>query len=232
MPSASKSKSRDLLELAIAYGLILAALWTSDPAQTILFWIAWVWVIVATLLSRPSAANLGLRPANAARSALVPLVALLISALAVWIASALHTLHAFSFRMALSWPFWAYILWTFLQQFALQDYFLLRVMRLVSNRPVAVLFAGILFAGAHLPNPLLTAATLIWGIVSCMLFLRDRDLYSLGIAQGILGLCMAVTIPGAIHHEMRVGLGYLHWSPPTQQPIAAPSSRVPPPMPH
>ena len=64
---------------------------------------------------------------------------------------------------------------------------------------------------AHLPNPLLTVAALFWGIASCALFLRYHDLYSLAVAHAILGLCILVTIPDSVHHQMRVGLGYLQY---------------------
>ena len=34
-------------------------------------------------------------------------------------------------------------------------------------------------------------------------------------AQGLLGLCFAVCVPDALHHHLKVGLGYLHeMSPP------------------
>ena len=46
-----------------------------------------------------------------------------------------------------------YVLWTLYQQFLLQDYFMPRLLRLISNEAVAVTLAGTLFALAHLPNP-------------------------------------------------------------------------------
>jgi hypothetical protein len=64
---------------------------------------------------------------------------------------------------------------------------------------------------AHLPNLVLTAATLIWGAVSSVMFLRYRNLYILGLTQGLLGLCLAVCVPDVLIHHMRVGLGYLDY---------------------
>ena len=55
--------------------------------------------------------------------------------------------------------------------------------------------------------------TLIWGFVACTLFLRYRDLYSLGLAHAVFGLTIAITVPAAVHHNMRVGLGYLRYHP-------------------
>ena len=58
---------------------------------------------------------------------------------------------------------------------------------------------------------IVTAATLVWGIVSCVLFRRYHNLWALGLAQGLLGLCFAVCVPDALHHHLRVGLGYLRY---------------------
>jgi membrane protease YdiL (CAAX protease family) len=69
----------------------------------------------------------------------------------------------------------------------------------------------LLFAIAHIPNPVLTVATFIWGFCCCLLFLRYRNVYTIGIAHGILGICFAITVPDRFHHHMRVGLGYLHY---------------------
>ena len=104
-----------------------------------------------------------------------------------------------------------YVLWTIYQQFLLQDYFMDRLLRLVSSEAAAVTLAGTLFAAAHLPNLVLAAATLLWGIVSCALFRRYPNLWALGLAQGLLGLCFAVCVPDALHHHLRVGLGFLRY---------------------
>jgi hypothetical protein len=100
-----------------------------------------------------------------------------------------------------------------MQQFILQSYFLLRLLRLLPGKLAPVLVAAAIFALAHLPNPILTPITLIWGAIACVLFLRYRNIYALGVAHGIMGLCVAVTVPNSLHHHMRVGLGYLRYRP-------------------
>jgi membrane protease YdiL (CAAX protease family) len=101
-------------------------------------------------------------------------------------------------------------LWTVYQQFLLQDYFMPRLTRFLSSN-VAIAVTAVLFSVAHLPNIVLTAATLLWGAVSCTLFRRYHNLYALGLAQGLLGLCIAVCVPDVLHHHLRVGLGYFHY---------------------
>jgi hypothetical protein len=54
---------------------------------------------------------------------------------------------------------------------------------------------------------------LIWGFVACLLFLRYRNLYPLMMAHAILGITVALTAPGPVVHNMRVGLGYLTYNP-------------------
>jgi len=49
------------------------------------------------------------------------------------------------------------------------------------------------------------------GLAFCELFRRYRNIYTLAIAQAILGMCLAAAVPDAWHHHMRVGIGYLSW---------------------
>ena len=100
-----------------------------------------------------------------------------------------------------------------MQQFLLQSYFLLRLLRLLPGKIAPVIAATGIFALAHLPNPILTPITFVWGVIACVLFLRYRNIYALGLAHGIMGLCVAVTVPSTLHHNMRVGLGYLRYHP-------------------
>ena len=69
-----------------------------------------------------------------------------------------------------------------------------------------------MFSLAHLPNPILTVITIFWGLASCLYFLRYRNLYALVVAHTILGIAVAISVPGPVIHNMRVGLGYLTYS--------------------
>ena len=111
--------------------------------------------------------------------------------------------------------FWGYAIWSFLQQFLLQDFVLLRLLRLLPSKRAAVLAATGLFALGHLPSPILTLVTLVWGSAACWLFLRYRNVFTLGLAHAVLGVCVAITVPGRVDHNMRVGLGYLRYHPRT-----------------
>jgi membrane protease YdiL (CAAX protease family) len=130
---------------------------------------------------------------------------------AIALAHHLHTMHPLYGPLPVVVHIAGYALWALMQQFILQVYVLLRFLRLGMRRTPAVALAAVLFAIAHIPNPVLVSLTLVWGTISCLLFLRYRNLYALALAHGILGMCLAVTVPNHIHHHMRVGLGYLQY---------------------
>jgi hypothetical protein len=207
MSNSSPSRARDLIELILGYGFIVAIIWTPTPLQRILSPVALVLTLAVVLARGETRDELGVGSRGFTESLWILPAALALSALSVFAAQktgTLHPLYKGDFAHISG-----YVLWTIYQQFLLQDYFMDRLTRLVSNEAVAVIIAGTLFAVAHLPNLVLTAATLAWGIVSCALFRRHRNLWALGLAQGLLGLCFAVCIPDALHHHLRVGLGYL-----------------------
>jgi len=202
---------RDLLEVVAAYGLILAVIWTPNPLQRFLYWTAFAVIIIITLMRREDLKTIGLGASGFVPSLSIVGAALVFAALSVWLAFRLHTLHSLFGQAPLVSHIWGYFVWAIMQQFLLQSYFLTRFRHLTSRPWQAVALATLLFGLAHIPNPILTVATLVWGTISCRLFLRYRNLYTLGVAHAILGICFAITIPNHVHHHMRVGLGYLHY---------------------
>lgn len=208
-----RSTLRDLIELAVGYALILATIWTANPTERILYWLALIWIVATSLASRAGWTALGLGLTGLLRSLWIVAAALLCASLAVFAASRMHALHRLHGPTPLLSHVWGYLIWAVMQQFILQSYFLLRLLRLLPGRAASVIAAATLFSLAHLPNPILTPITLLWGAASCALFLRYRNIYALGLAHGILGLCVAVTVPNSLHHHMRVGLGYYRYHP-------------------
>ena len=209
MPHAYSGRTRDLIELILGYGLIVGIIWTPDSLQRILSPVALVLTLAVVLAQRKSRDELGVGGRGLVDSVWIFPAAIALSAVSIFVAAKLGTLHPLykgDFKHVAG-----YVLWTIYQQFLLQDYFMDRLLRLVSNESAAVTLAGTLFAVAHLPNLVLTAATLVWGIASCALFRRYRNLWALGLAQGALGLCFAVCVPDVLHHHLRVGLGYVRY---------------------
>jgi hypothetical protein len=204
---------RALFEVAFTYTLIVLILWTPRPAQGWLSLVALGWILGSSLLVRENRKALELGIGNLPRSLWVIAISLLLAALQIMLARHEQTLHPPFANGVVRARVWGYVIWSFLQQFILQDYFLLRLLRICRKPWMAIAISSSLFAFAHVPNPVLMVATLLWGLVACTLFLRYRDLYSLGFAHAVFGLTLAICIPAAVHHNMRVGLGYLRYHP-------------------
>ncbi len=209
--NAAKSggKWRALIEVAIAYGLILAVIWTPRPWQRFLWLLAVAAVATMTCLSFDGLAAMGLGRRNFFRSLWVVGAALALAAVAVAVAAEMQTLQVPHGPVLFIKTYWAYAIWTFVQQFLMQCFFLLRLRRVLASPTSAALATALLFALAHLPNPILAPITLIWGFAACLIYLRYGNLYPLAMAHAIFGITIAVTIPGPAVHNMRVGLGYL-----------------------
>jgi membrane protease YdiL (CAAX protease family) len=221
--AATHTRKRALIELALAYALILAVIWSPRPWQRILWILAVGSVAAMTVRSWEGGQSVGLRSKNFLRSLWVPLVALAFAVAAVMLAVHLQSLRLpypfptsmaqtnspFGHTLLFVKTFWGYALWTFVQQFLLQGFFLLRMLQIIPSPKTAAFAAATLFALAHIPNPVLAIATLLWGFAACVIFLRYRNLYPLAIAHAIFGVTLAITVPPPLIRNMRVGLGYL-----------------------
>ena len=209
--SAHSSRRRDLLQFLGGYLLIMAVIWAPRACQRPLYLSAVLFIVASMWYSFEGWPALGLRRRNLLRSLWIPFVALFLAALAVLAALHEHTLHPDLAVALYLKSFWGYAIWSFAQQLLLQGFFLQRLIRLLPSPRIAAFAAAGIFAIAHLPNPILTILTIIWGTVACLLFLRYRNLYPIAVAHAILGICVAVTLPAPLIRNMRVGLGYLNY---------------------
>lgn len=211
--AAGPERRRYEIGIAAAYALILAVEWTPRPLQRVLWIAAVLGVVVVVSQSFEGWRAMGFRLVNLGRSLWIAGAAIALAAVSIAVALRMHTLLVPGGVRAFVVTYFAYAVWSGVQQFLLQGVFLLRFLRLISRPAWAALMASLLFALAHLPNPILTPVTLIWGLVACRLFLRYRNIYPLMIAHAVLGIAVAMTIPGPVDHNMRVGLGYLTYNP-------------------
>jgi len=198
------------LQIAFAYGLLEAALWT-PPGRLDLAWmiLTAAFILVMAFRGPYSAREMGVTfPTGKATIWIVGagliLAATLWSCTALMGANAAPT-HAMPLRTA-----WQYAVWAFLQQFMLQSFFFVRLESLLGSRR-AVLATTVLFAAAHIPNPILTVGTVLAGFFFCEMFRRYRNIFPLGVVHVILGLAMAASVSDALLHHMRVGIGFVQF---------------------
>lgn len=208
-PSTAAARSRDLSELSIGYVLILIVIWTPRPWQQWSYLVASTYLVIVLCFSRPGVRAMGLRPARFFRSLWLVAASLLVAASAVVVATHLNTLNVPAGPIQFIQRYTGYAIGACVQQILLQGFFFTRTLRLTRSSWHAALAATALFSLAHLPNPILTVITIVWGLVSCLYFLRYRNLYALVVAHTILGVAVAVTVPGPVIRNMRVGYGYL-----------------------
>ncbi|HEX3663347.1 MAG TPA: CPBP family intramembrane glutamic endopeptidase [Acidobacteriaceae bacterium] len=211
MTVPASSRAREVAELAIGYGLILITVWTRNPEQRFFYWSAFAWIAITGWLSRNRSRPIGLGIQGLWRSLWIVAGATALFFIGLGIAARVHSLHKLYGPLPFGVHIFEYSLWALMQQYILQVYVLLRLLRVGMGRASAVALATLLFVIVHMPNPVLVPAVLIWGAASCLLYLRYRNLYPLAIAHGLLGMCLAVGVPNALHHHMRVGIGYLDY---------------------
>jgi membrane protease YdiL (CAAX protease family) len=198
-------------EVVVGYSLIEAALWTAGDLRR--FWsIATViWIVGLIVYRGQSLRELGLDWTAPLHSLWVIPAAAMISGAMLFGGHLAGTLHPYVVNRGFFSAALGYLFWALQQELMLQSFFFNRLERALGSGKAVWVAAG-LFALAHLPNPVLVPATLIGGFVFCKLFRRYRNIYTLVVAQTILGICLAAAVPNTVHHHMRVGIGYLTFS--------------------
>ncbi len=215
-PSATASESarpwrtpfRELLEVAVAYLLIQGALWSYGAVQAGWAVAAAAWIIVTTALSRRSVRQLGIGWNGLRDSAWVVAAAVLLGGLLVLVAWLHGSLRPLEGAHTALWHAWMYAVWALLQEFIMQSFMYVRLEAAFDSRGRALLWTALLFAAAHVPNPILVPASFGLALVLIWLFARYRNIYTLAAAHAILGLVLSVTLPEALAHHMRVGIAY------------------------
>jgi membrane protease YdiL (CAAX protease family) len=195
-------------EVVVGYILIEAALWTGGDLRWAWSMAAGVWIISLIVYRRQSLSELGLGWTEPLHSLWVIPAAALISGAMLFGGRLAGTLHPYVVNRHFFPAALGYLFWALQQEFMLQSFFFNRLERALGSSKAVWIAAG-LFALAHVPNPVLVPATLLGGLVFCKLFQRYRNIYTLVVAQTILGICLAAAVPDTFHHHMRVGIGYL-----------------------
>jgi len=216
LPARSSFPTRALIEAALGYALIVVTVWSPMPMRNYIGSIAALWISVALLLDGRSQEERGFSAHAFWRGRWALAIALSLAVIVMSAAAAAGTLHLREGSTGYKPPMVGYLVWSLVQQVILQLFLVPRLMALLRNFWASVLAASILFSAAHLPNPLLTLATLIWGIGACWLFWRYKSVLVVALIHFMLGACLAISVPAPVHRNMRVGLGYLHYRAPAR----------------
>ncbi len=197
------------LEVLLVHAGILLYIWRWQFTYPRVWMLLLGAVLLSHLVHRDSLHSLGLawRELDGSAGLVLPLAAAIYIPIViygfaagnlVWEMVGMQTLRSFL----------AYGLWCLFQQYITQSYFHVRLMRLVANRHVRALLIAVMFGGAHIPNPILMAATTVGGFVFAEVFARHRNIWPLALAQAAGGFLIAALSPDSLIHNMRVGPGY------------------------
>jgi membrane protease YdiL (CAAX protease family) len=197
-------------QIGIAYALLEAALWTEGSAQKTCSGVAAVWILLAVLMQRRPAEQLGVGRQGLRQSLWVIPVGAAAAAMAVAVAWGVGSLHVLWSPKPVAHAL-LYVVWATVQQFILQSFFFVNLEELLGEGRKALLASALLFSAAHIPNPVLVGSTFVAALFLTAVFRRYRNIYPLGVAHGLLGLALAVSAPDALLRHMRVGIAYLHF---------------------
>ncbi len=157
--------------------------------------------------------ELGLSRANFGRSLILLALPMLAGALLLmfvgrfWYGASLVWGRPRAGWMLLGWPVWGFV-WGLVQQYALQGFINRRLQMLWGAGWRTTLVVAALFALLHLPNPSLTAATFIGGLIWAAVYQRAPNLWALALSHAVMTWVLVSTLPSAALGGLRVGYKY------------------------
>ncbi len=201
-------------EVLAVYAGILLYIWLWQDTHPYLVIPLFAFVLFSHWLHHDRPKEMGLtgwefRPN--ARLSLPVLAAVIVLAIgyALWnhdSASRLSSLHVWL-------SFVGYMIWCSFQQYLTQSYFHRRLMKVIRTPHLSSFIIGLMFAGAHIPNPILMGATFVGGIVFAEIFIRHPNIWPLAFVQAVAGFLIGGLSPPWLIHSMRVGPGYFFYHP-------------------
>lgn len=205
---AVPSRKRLWLQIVLLYAALEGALWTSDGAQLLFTVLVAGLVLGATLWERRFWPVLGIAPRSIRRGLWFAPVGAAVAGLILLGAWRAHTLQVSADTQSLYRHAGEYLIWALAQQFILQSYLFVRLEVLLGSGFAAVAASALLFAGAHIPNPVLMPVTFGGGLILCELFRRYRTIYVLALAHALVAVSLSVSVPQSLLHHLRVGAAY------------------------
>jgi len=92
------------------------------------------------------------------------------------------------------------------QQFFLQSFLFLSLKNIFKRNFIVIIFAAAIFSLMHMPNIPLVVITFFAGLTSCILFSRNRNIFTLGFFHATFAMIVYVTLcPGLISDTLHIG---------------------------
>ncbi len=99
-------------------------------------------------------------------------------------------------------------LWALMQQYALQAVVNRRAQEIWGNGARSIVIVAILFAGLHMPNFWLAAATFLGGLLWAAVYQKSPNLYALALSHSLMTTVLSSTVSSSLLHGLRVGYHY------------------------
>ncbi|HLL16621.1 MAG TPA: CPBP family intramembrane glutamic endopeptidase [Pyrinomonadaceae bacterium] len=104
----------------------------------------------------------------------------------------------------LGFPVWG-LAWGLLQQYVLQAFINRRAQIVLGKGVKSIVLVAAVFALLHLPNPWLTGATFLGGLIWAAVYQRAPNLYALALSHSVMTWALISTLPTDALHSLRVG---------------------------
>jgi membrane protease YdiL (CAAX protease family) len=101
-------------------------------------------------------------------------------------------------------PVWG-LVWGLLQQYVLQAFINRRAQLIFGAGARSIVLVAAVFALLHLPNPWLTGATFLGGLIWAAVYQRAPNLYALALSHAFLTWALVSTLPAHALRSLRVG---------------------------
>jgi membrane protease YdiL (CAAX protease family) len=205
--TARRRTGYEALELLTGWAMLEAALWTLGGAQVVLGLAALAVMAAFNYVNGYTRYEQGFSPAANRRALWLIPTAVCVGGAMILIGVLAGTVHPLIGVHAPAVHILGYAIWAFVQEWMALGFVLGRLERMLSAR-YAVLGCAAIFCLAHVPNLVLMIATFVMSAVFAVLFRRYRALYPIAVAHALLGLSLAIALPGPATHFMRVGAAY------------------------
>ncbi len=105
------------------------------------------------------------------------------------------------------WLLWL-LVWGLIQQYSLQGFINRRAQLVFGRGYKSILLVATIFAILHLPNPFLTLATFLGGILWAIVYQRTPNLFALSVSHALMSLLLVLALPNSVLKGLRVGFRY------------------------